>query len=201
MTDRLILMGVIGRPHGVRGLVHVQSYTADPAGLAGYGVLHDEAGRAWTLSWRSAGVAELRDADGHALPDRTAAERLTNTRLYIARDRLPAPAADEFYLADLVGLTSNVGRVTAVHDYGAGVSLEFDTGTIIPFNKTCVPEIDLPNGKLTVVSPAEVTVTDQPPLPSGEGWGEGNDTRKSMTESARTTRTPARSETGQSRQA
>ena len=28
-----ILLGVVGRPHGVRGLVHVHSYTADPADL------------------------------------------------------------------------------------------------------------------------------------------------------------------------
>ncbi len=170
MTDRRILMGVIGRPHGVRGLVHVQSYTSDPSDLARYGVLSDDTGRAWTLAWRSAGVAELRDADGHVVADRSAAERLTNTRLYVERDRLPAPATEEFYLADLVGLISDVGRVTVVHDYGAGVSLEFDTGVIVPFNKACVPKIDVQNGTLTVVIPTEITVTDQPPLtPAGEG--------------------------------
>ncbi len=49
-------------------------------------------------------MAELRDADGRALADRTAAERLVNTRLYVERDQLPAPDDDEFYLADLVGL-------------------------------------------------------------------------------------------------
>jgi 16S rRNA processing protein RimM len=44
LPDERILMGVIGRPHGVRGLVHVQSFTADPAALAGYGVLEDSRG-------------------------------------------------------------------------------------------------------------------------------------------------------------
>ncbi len=158
MTERRILMGVIGRPHGVRGLVHVQSYTADPSDLARYGVLSDEAGRAWTLRWQNAGVAELRDAEGRTLPDRNAAERLTNTRLYVERDRLPMPSDDEFYLADLVGMTSGVGRVTAVHDYGAGVSLEFDTGAIVPFTKACVPAVDVSAGRLTVVMPAEIIV-------------------------------------------
>lgn len=162
-------MGVVGRPHGVRGLVHVQSYTAEPADLARYGALTDEAGRPWTLAWRSAGVAELRDADGRTLPDRTAAERLTNTKLYIERSRLPAPGRDEFYLADLVGLAAfapdgtALGRVTVVHDYGAGTSLEIageGAPVLVPFTRACVPAVDVPGGTLTVVLPDEVVVPD-----------------------------------------
>ena len=34
-------MGVIGRPHGVRGLVHVHSYTAAAAELPAYGPFSD----------------------------------------------------------------------------------------------------------------------------------------------------------------
>ena len=169
MTERRILMGVIGRPHGVRGLVHVQSYTTDPADLARYGQLTDESGRAWTLTWRNPGVAELRDASGGLLQDRNAAERLTNTKLYIDRDRLPEPDAEEFYLADLIGLTSAIGRVTTVHDYGAGVSLEFDTGTIIPFTKACVPSVNLEAGTLEAILPVEIVVNDQPAPKSALG--------------------------------
>ena len=56
MSERLILMGVIGRPHGVRGLVRVNAYTEDPEALAGY-PLTDKAGggSAWNGSaamWR-----------------------------------------------------------------------------------------------------------------------------------------------------
>lgn len=168
MEQRRILMGVVGRPHGVRGLVHVQSYTADPAALAAYGVLHDDDGRPWTLVWRQAGVAQLRDGVGVALADRSAAERLTNTRLYIERDRLPAPAADEFYLSDLEGLEARdpagtrLGRVMVVHDYGAGASLELDSGALVPFTQACVPAVDVPAGCLTIVMPDEIIVPDAP---------------------------------------
>ena len=166
MPAERILLGVIGRPHGVRGLVHVQSYTADPADLAGYGALSDESGRTWTLRWRSAGVAELRDAAGQPLADRTAAEALTNVKLFIDRDRLPAPEEDEFYLSDLVGLAavaadgSALGRVQTVHDYGAGTSLEISGARpiIVPFTRACVPEIDLAAGRVVIVPPAEVVV-------------------------------------------
>ena len=179
MPERRILMGVVGRPHGVRGLVHVQSYTAEPSDLARYGALSDDAGRAWTLVWHSAGVAALRDAEGRPLADRTAAERLVNTRLYIERDRLPAPGAEEFYLADLVGLRAvspdgaALGRVMVVHDYGAGASLELEGGAIVPFTRAVVPEVDVSGGTLVIVMPDEVVVPDHLPLPPGEGRGEG----------------------------
>ncbi len=52
-------MGVIGRPHGVRGLSHVHSYTADPADLPEYGPFTDDRGRRLALSWASDGVARV----------------------------------------------------------------------------------------------------------------------------------------------
>ncbi len=171
MTGRRILMGVVGRPHGVRGLVRVHSYTADPADLAGYGPLLDDSGRAWTLAWRGDGVAALLDAEGRALGDRSAAERLTNTRLYVERGRLPPPDPDEFYLADLVGMAAldrsgrPLGRVAVVHDYGAGTSLEIEregmAPLLLPFTQACVPDIDLAAGTLVVVPPDEVLVPDE----------------------------------------
>ena len=176
-----LLLGVVGRPHGVRGLLHVHSYTADPADLAGYGALTDESGRQWTVAWRGDGVAELRDAAGKPVADRTAAERLVNTRLYIERDRLPAPDEDEYYLADLIGLTavgpggSVIGKVDAVHDYGAGASLEIGA-LLVPFTRACVPEVDITAGRVTILPPEEVIAAETPlSLPSytGEGRGEG----------------------------
>lgn len=168
MPESRILLGVLGRPHGVRGLLHVQSYTTDPRDLVAYGPLVDEAGRQVSLAWRGEGIAEVRDAEGRPLPDRDAAARLTNTRLYIERDRLPAPDEEEFYLADLVGLQAvtpdgaALGRVAVVHDYGAGTSLEIVGGgapVIVPFTRACVPEIDVAAGRLVVAMPDEVEVT------------------------------------------
>ena len=90
---------------------------------------------------------------------------LTNTRLYLERDRLPPPEAEEFYLADLVGLAAfdsdgaKLGAVTTVHDYGAGASLEIARegapALLVPFTRAAVPEVDLPAGRLAVVLPVE----------------------------------------------
>ena len=163
MPEARILMGVIGRPHGVRGLVHVHSYTADPADLPSYGPFRDERGRCFTLRWRTEGVAEIAEVvDGQEVrvTDRTRAESLVNLRLYVERDRLPAPEEDEFYLTDLVGLEAvgkdgaPLGRVAAVHDYGAGASLEIGA-LLVPFTRAVVPEVDLAAGRIVVVPPVE----------------------------------------------
>ncbi len=172
MAQDRILLGVVGRPHGVRGLVHVHSYTAEPEALAEYGPLLDGDGRAWTLAWRQAGVAELRDAAGRAVADRGEAERLTNLQLFVARDRLPPAEEDEFYLADLVGMAAvrpdgaAVGRVLLVHDYGAGTSLEIvregAAPLLVPFTRAAVPVVDVAARRLTVVPPDEVEARELP---------------------------------------
>ncbi len=164
MPGRKILLGVVGRPHGVRGFSHVHSYTAEPADLASYGPLTDDRGRMFRVRWQSEGVAELCEiVEGKRIrvSDRAAAERLVNVRLYVERDRLPAPDGDEFYLADLIGLLAitadgrEIGRVAAVHDYGAGASLEIGS-LLLPFTRACVPDVDIPGGRVTVALPAEV---------------------------------------------
>ena len=166
MAGRRILMGVVGRPHGVRGLVRLHSYTADPAALPGYGPFDDGQGRRFAVRWRGEGIAEIAElVDGGTLPvtDRTAAEKLVNLRLYADRERLPPPGEDEYYLADLVGLQAvgadggALGRVAAVHDHGAGAFLEIGA-LLVPFTQGCVPVVDLAAGRVTVRPPVEVAV-------------------------------------------
>jgi 16S rRNA processing protein RimM len=169
-----IQLGVIGRAHGVRGLVKITSHTADPADLTAYGPLSDADGRSYTLRWVSDGVAEVsRAVDGVAVrvSDRAQAEKLTNTRLFIDRSALPPPTDDqEYYLADLIGLNavdatgSPLGTVSVVHDYGAGASFEIvgsGSPLIIPFTAACVPSVDIAAGRLVVVMPDEIVVTPE----------------------------------------
>ncbi len=192
MPESRILLGVIGKPHGVRGLVHVVSYTARPADLVAYGPLSDERGRRFTLRWRGEGLAEVTEIVGErrvAVADRTGAEKLTNTRLYIERDRLPPAGEDEFYLADLVGITAldeagvKLGRVEAVHDYGGGASLEImregAPPLLLPFTRACVPLVDIAGDRLVVVPPAETPLP--PPPPTREG-GEQTDSPLALRE-------------------
>ena len=174
MPNPLILLGVIGRPHGVRGLVRVASYTADPADLAAYGTLSDARGRLFDVAWRAPGTAEVSEIiDGRRVKvaTREAAEKLTNVKLFVAREKLPPPDEDEFYFSDVIGLAvfdeagAAVGQVTAVHDYGAGASIEVERAgqppLMLPFTRACVPEVDTKAGRIVVVPPDEILVPDQ----------------------------------------
>jgi 16S rRNA processing protein RimM len=175
VPDSRIQVGVIGRAHGVRGHVRVASHTADPADLTAYGPVSDAAGQRYVLRWVSEGVAEVSRLVGGRpvkVADRTAAEKLTNTGLFIDRAALPPPGDDEFYLADLIGLTAvdpdgkTLGTVAVVHDYGAGASLEIErpdaAPLLLPFTAACVPTVDIEGGKLVAVVPDEIVV---PPAP------------------------------------
>ena len=166
-----ILLGVIGRAHGIRGRARVTSHTADPLALTAYGPLSDGAGRRFTLRWVGEGVAEIFEViDGAPVKvtGRAAVERLTNTKLFIDRAALPPPEEDEYYLADLTGLTAvdatgaPLGVVAAVHDHGAGVILdiarEHGASLLIPFTAACVPEVNIAAGRVTIAPPDEIDV-------------------------------------------
>ncbi len=200
MRGSRILLGVIGRPHGVRGLVRVTSYTDPPEAIELYGPLSDDHGRQFALRWHGDGIAEITDIiDGAAvkITDRAMVEKLTNCRLYAPRDRLPAPAADEFYLADLIGLVAidragaPIGKVVAVHDYGAGASLEIAgpdaMPLLVPFTRAAVPIVDIDGGRLTVLAPEPVELAIQgapPPARSHKGRGSRGSHRLPLREGA-----------------
>ena len=186
MPDSRILIAVIGRPHGVRGLVHVTAHAAD---VTAYGPLADDTGRRFVLRARGEDVFEVTELAGAVeakLADRTVAEKLTNVRLYVDRAQLPEPEADEFYLADLIGLAAvdpagrRLGTIALVHDYGAGASLEIERKgappLLIPFTHAAVPEVDVAAGRVVVEVPELVDVNTPAPL-AGDGWGEGGVTR------------------------
>ena len=157
-----VCLGVVTAPHGVRGLLRIKSFTADPEAIGQYGPLENERGEPVVLELVGAvkGVVLAR-LDGVA--DRDAAERLKGMRLFLPRERLPEPGEDEFYHTDLLGLAVEfadgtlLGRVRAVHDFGAGDSIEIEQegGAIVmvPFSRAAVPVVDIAGGRIVVEPP------------------------------------------------
>ncbi|HXC27116.1 MAG TPA: ribosome maturation factor RimM [Stellaceae bacterium] len=158
-------MGVVGAPHGVRGAIRIKSFTDDPRAVAQYGALEDESGeRRFTLHITGTANGEgMVIARLSGVADRDAAEALRGLRLYAPRAALPAPAKDEFYHADLIGLAAQLedgttlGTVIAVHDFGAGDVIEIarDAGqpVLVPFTRAAVPIVDIAGGKVVVDPP------------------------------------------------
>jgi 16S rRNA processing protein RimM len=166
VSDTRVCLGVIAGAHGVKGLVKVKPFTETPQGLAAYGPLSDEpGGRRWTVTFKGEqkGVALLA-LEGVA--DRNAAEALKGVRLYVERDRLPPAEEDEVYHADLIGLAAetrggkSLGRVLAVHNFGAGDLIEVGEdkkrSQLYPFTREVVPELDLEGGRIVIDPPYEV---------------------------------------------
>ncbi len=163
VADR-VCVGRIGAAHGTRGEVKLWSFTADPMAIAGYGALETEDGARTLRIERLRPAKDFLVARFAGIADRTAAETLRNTDLYIARDRLPAPADDEFYHADLIGLEvvdrngARLGKVVAVQNFGAGDLIEVEpaTGTstvMLPFTEAVVPLVDIAGGRIIVDPP------------------------------------------------
>jgi 16S rRNA processing protein RimM len=159
-----VCVGQIGAPHGVRGEVRLRSFTAEPEAIAGYGPLEAEDGRILEIeSLRPAKDYFVATLSG--IGDRDAAERLTNLKLLVPRERLPQILeADEFYHADLIGLAvvdragEKLGTVMAIHNFGAGdlIEVRADGGgdtELVPFDETNVPSIDIAAGKIVVDPP------------------------------------------------
>ncbi len=157
---RQVCVGVVTGPHGVTGAVRVKSFTAQPEDIAAYGPLADENGRQ-SFELRLVGAAKgVLIARISGVADRNRAEGLRGLRLYLPRSALPPPEEEEYYHADLIGLEAvlrdgtPVGRVRAVHDFGAGDTLEVDRPVgppaMVPFTRAVVPVVDLEAGRLVI---------------------------------------------------
>jgi len=175
--DGWICLGVVTGVFGVRGEVRIKPFTEDPEAVGAYGPLTlDPAPAAGPsvveiTAARVAGdgiIARLR-----GIADRTIAETLRGSRLHVRREVLPAlDDEDDFYHEDLIGLRADdeagvaVGRVRAVHDFGAGDLLEIEArdgaAFMVRFTREDVPVVDVAGGRIVVRIP------DQAPEPAQE---------------------------------
>src|SRR3954462_13324314 len=166
MPPAQICVARIGAPHGVRGEVKLWTFTEDPFAVKGYGPLRTQDGA------RQFEVTQAREAKGHlvatlkGVATREDAERLNGVELYVAREKLPATAEDEYYHADLIGLAAvtaadePLGRVVAIHDFGAGDIIEIapphGATLLLPFTNDVVPSVDLAGGRAGIEFPEEI---------------------------------------------
>jgi 16S rRNA processing protein RimM len=166
MKDR-ICVARIGAAHGTGGEVRLWPFTTRAEAVAAYGPLQTADG---TRAFEIEALRPARDflvARLKGVTDRTAAERLRNTDLYVPRERLPVPELEEFYYADLIGLQAEdptgrpIGGVVAVHNFGAGDILEIAPGSggdtvMVPFSTAAVPRVEVSIGRIIVDLPEDL---------------------------------------------
>lgn len=167
MSEDRICVGAIGGAYGVKGELRIKSFCAEPTAIGDYGPLWSEDGsRSFLLTIirpikngfavRIDGVSTKEEADA-----------LKAEKLFADRDALPAIPDDEYYHADLIGLSvldtggRELGRVAAVHNHGASDVLEItgpglQTTVLLPFTLEAVPTVDLASGRIITDPPEGV---------------------------------------------
>ncbi len=160
-----ILLGVVIGASGLKGAVKVKTFTGEPAAIGRYGDLHSKAGRRFAIASAAASKGDevvVQFADVH---DRSAAEALKGTELFVSRGSLPAVDDGEYYHADLLGLRCEdsdgrfIGTLKAIHNFGAGDVIEVEapdgSDLMLSFNRDTVPLVDVKAGRIVVAVPTD----------------------------------------------
>lgn len=163
MADAEIAVGRIVRAHGLRGQLVIQP--ASPGSdvlLHVRSVVAEQAGKREPLTLRDArqqGKLLLVAFEGYS--DRTAAESLVGSDLFLRADALPPPAEGEFYVTSLIGLEvvsptgTLLGKVVEIESAGTQnwLVVEAPTGRhLVPFAEPLV-RIDLPSKRVIIDAP------------------------------------------------
>lgn len=135
------MLAAVAGAHGIAGEVRLKVFARDLAGFASFN------GGALTLRSYRNGIARFAE-----IADRTAAEALRGTELWVPRSALPPLGEGEYYHVDLIGLPVetpegvSVGRIALVENFGAGDVLEIEksdgTRFMVPMRPEAVPAWD-----------------------------------------------------------
>jgi 16S rRNA processing protein RimM len=152
-----IVVGRVGRPHGLDGSVHVDGHG---------GVVPLRAGTALEVGGRPAVIVERRGTAERPIlrldlaSDRDGAEALRGCELSVPSASLPATDRDEFFHVDLIGCAvrsggRELGTVHNVLAYPANDVLEVRRGDgseplLIPFAEDVVTVVDVAERVVTI---------------------------------------------------
>jgi 16S rRNA processing protein RimM len=165
-----VVVGRIGRPHGVRGLATVEVRTDDPdLRFAPGEVLVTDPPERGPLTvvdrkWHSGTLLlQLAASSGEVYGTREAVDELRNTLLLVPVAELPEiDDPDSYYDHQLVGLTARLtddtvlGEVSAIRHEAQDLLVVRRPGAgdaLIPFVAAIVPTVDLDGGFLVVDPP------------------------------------------------
>jgi 16S rRNA processing protein RimM len=147
VSDDLVEVGRVGKPHGLQGAFYVERASEAPERFAkGAKLLCDGA---------PVEVVEAKRAQGRPVI-RLDVPAPRGATLAVPRSELPPPEEDSFYVFQLVGLAveEEGGRALGtVRDVAPGVAhdiLELDTGVGLPMVEDCIVQVDVAAGRIVV---------------------------------------------------
>ena len=162
--ERMVVLGRLAAPWGVKGWLKVHSYTDPPTAILDYPVWQlSRAGGGWeavkVLSGRAHGAGKdvVVALEGVLSPEE--ARRYTARDVGLPRAALPVPKAGEYYWDDLVGCQvatldgAGIGVVSHFHDFPAGPVMAVrgaDGEHWVPMGPGHLKEVDLAARRIVV---------------------------------------------------
>jgi 16S rRNA processing protein RimM len=137
----VVLVGRVGRPHGVDGAFVVEQASDDPSRF--------EVGTELLADGTPTRVVESRQVGGRRRAIKLDRPVERGADLAVRRGDLPPLPDDSYYVADLIGmdvLDERGERVGVVRDVLPGPAndvLELDTGLLLPLVDECVRKVDV----------------------------------------------------------
>jgi 16S rRNA processing protein RimM len=150
VSEERVVVGRVGRPHGIGGAFVVERPSDDPQRFA--------VGAKLYAAGEQAEVVESKRVGGGRLAIRLDRRVERGTALEVDRSELPEPGEDTYYVFELVGLAvveeggRELGRVRDVLEYPANDVLELDTGVVLPMVEDCVLNVDLTARRIVVAT-------------------------------------------------
>jgi 16S rRNA processing protein RimM len=150
VSEQRVVVGRVGRPHGIGGAFVVERPSDDPQRFA--------VGAKLYAAGEQAEVVESKRVGGGRLAIRLDRRVERGTDLEVDRSELPEPGEDTYYVFELVGLAvveeggRELGRVRDVLEYPANDVLELDTGVVLPMVEDCVLNVDLTARRIVVAT-------------------------------------------------
>lgn len=139
MNDKQkILIGKIVAFHGIRGDVRIQTYTSAPSDLRDMQIISDRFSPKDFRFIRVVPNSDVIIAHINGFDDRTSAETLRGSQLFVERDTLPQTKDGEYYQSDLIGFDiiqngDKMGKVDCFQNFGAGDIIENENGDMFSF--------------------------------------------------------------------
>jgi 16S rRNA processing protein RimM len=147
LTEDLVRVGRVGRPHGLDGSFVVEGASQDPERFA--------PGASLLVDGRPATVVERKRPGGRVVV-RLDVPVARGAVLQVPRASLPTLEEDAYYVFELVGLAVEeeggrlLGTVADVLPRPANDVLELDTGVVLPLVEDCVRSVDVAGGRIVV---------------------------------------------------
>jgi 16S rRNA processing protein RimM len=143
-----VLVGRVGRPHGLDGAFFVEEPSDDPRWF--------ERGSRLLAAGEEAEVVIARRGAGGRPVIRLDRPIARGALLEVPREALPPPGEDEYYAFQLVGLEvveeggRSLGRVREVHPGPANDAIDLGDGLLLPLVAACIRSVDLEAGRILV---------------------------------------------------